>query len=151
MNKLLTRWVWPLIASVLTALLVMIAFEFTNMLMYPFPAGFDANNLEQVRAFTKTLPLLAFIMVLLGWTIGSFAAGIVASRLTQPDLNHGRVITLIAGSLLTALGLFNNFVFLVGVQPLWFVTLGTVSFIIFSYLGHHLFSIQFRKSHPSSQ
>jgi hypothetical protein len=149
MKVFLVHSVWPVIASIVTAFIVMLAFEFTNAMMYPFPAELDVNNIEQVKEFASTLPFFAFLMVLLGWMCGSFAAGVIVTLLTKHNLHHGRRLTILVGIVLTLLGLFNNFVFLPGVQPIWLVTIGTVTFMIFSYLGHHVFASQFSKGRPT--
>lgn len=149
MKVFLVHSVWPVIASIFTAFFVMLIFEFTNAMMYPFPADLDVNNIEQVREFAGQLPFFAFIMVLLGWILGSFAAGVVVTLLTKHNLHHGRNLTILVGIVLALFGLFNNFVFLPGVQPLWLFIIGTVSFIIFSYLGHLVFISQFIKGKPT--
>jgi hypothetical protein len=149
MKVFLKHSVWPVIASLLTAFVVMLAFEYTNALMFPFPAELDVNNLEQVRDFARSLPFFAFLMVMLGWAAGSFIAGVVVTLLSKRNLNHGRKLTIFVGVLLTLFGIFNNFVFLPGVQPIWLVVLGVVIFMIFAYLGHHVLASQLNKSHPT--
>jgi hypothetical protein len=50
---------------------VMMVFEYTNHLMYPFPEGFDTTNLQAIQEFGKTMPIFAFVMILLGWFFGT--------------------------------------------------------------------------------
>lgn len=136
MKLFLKNSVWPVVAGLLVAFVIMMLFEFTNSRLYPFPAGFDVKDLNALKAFTRTLPPFAFIMVLLGWTGGSWVAGVVVSKMTPNNRIGARNLTFVVGGLLTFFGLLNNFIFLPGIQPLWFVLAGIPTFLACSYAGH---------------
>lgn len=112
--------------------LTMMAFEFTNSLLFPFPADLDKQSLEQIRAFAAQMPLTALILVACGWILGSTVGGYVSTKLSKTKssataLTLGGVLTLFAG--LNAWMIQN---------PLWFHLGGLPVFIIFSYLGFKL-------------
>ncbi len=114
----------------MAASLTMMTFEFTNSLLFPFPADLDKQSLEQIRAFAAQMPLSALILVACGWTIGSTLGGYVCTKLSKTAataLTLGGVLTLFAG--LNAWMIQN---------PLWFHVGGLPVFIIFSYLGYKL-------------
>ncbi len=127
-----------ILIGLLVSFFVMTFFEFVNSLFFPFPKGTNTMDLEQVRVFTNTLPPIAFIVVLLGWAAGSLAAGYMTTkRALKTGLDVKRVVTLLA-IILTGFAALNNFVFLPGVQPLWFNIVGLPLFAIFTYIGYRL-------------
>jgi len=122
----------PILAGLIAAFAVMMTFEFTNSLLFPFPADLDTQSLEQVRAFAAQMPHTALILVALGWMIGSTLGGYVSTKLSKskelrPALTVGIVLTL--------LGAVNAWMIQ---NPLWFHVGGLSIFIIFSYLGFKL-------------
>lgn len=120
------------LAGIFSAFAVMMIFEFTNSLLFPFPADLNTQSLEQVRAFAAHMPLSALILVALGWMIGSTLGGFLSTKLSksksaQPALTVGIVLTL--------LGAFNAWMIQ---NPLWFHVGGLTIFIIFSFIGYRL-------------
>lgn len=59
--KFLKEKVLPLIIGFVAASIVMMAFEYTNSLLFPFPNGFDTSNLEAVRVFAVNISLAIYI------------------------------------------------------------------------------------------
>jgi hypothetical protein len=47
---------------------------------HPVPPGLDMNDLQQMRSHAAAAPVPAMLAVLVGWILGPFAGGIVASR-----------------------------------------------------------------------
>ncbi|MBP9669595.1 MAG: hypothetical protein KBE09_04890 [Candidatus Pacebacteria bacterium] len=116
--------------SIAIAFFVMLAFEFANSYLFPFPEGLDRMNLEAVRAFAQTLPASAYILVLLGWFFGSCAAGWALSRyLPTATVLH----VLVIGGFLTLNGVLNNLMLL---HPWWVNLFGLPLFVIGSYAGY---------------
>jgi hypothetical protein len=130
MKSFLKTRLWPVVAGLLAAFIVMMIFEFINSLFFPLPTGLDIYDPATVKAFTASLPLQAFVLVLLGWALGAFKAGCVTTYLSK---NRTPKLALIAGVILTGLGIVNHF--MIG-HPLWFNIVGLPLFIIFAYLGH---------------
>lgn len=130
MKDFLTLKLWPVVAGLLIAFVVMMIFEYINSLLYPLPAGLDIGDTEAVQAFTATLPWTAYILVLLGWIVGSFKAGAVTTYLSGERVYK---LSLIAGLVLTLLGIANNLA--IG-HDLFFNIVGLPMFILFTYVGH---------------
>lgn len=127
-----------ILIGLLVSFFIMTFFEFVNSLFFPFPPGMNTMSLEEVRAFTNTLPPVAFVMVLLGWATGSFAAGYMTTkRAIKNNLNVIKVVSIL-GVILTGFAALNNFVFLPGVQPMWFNVVGLPLFVIFTYIGYRV-------------
>lgn len=131
MKNILVSKVWPVFAALLVASATMMVFEFINSRFFPLPADLDWNNRDAVMAFTDTLPWSAYILVLLGWTGGSFLGGWVAVYLAKANSLQ---LPLVAGGILAFLGLLNNM--MLG-QSILFSVLTLPLFILFAYLGGH--------------
>jgi len=96
---------------------VMMAMEFVNgHVLFP-ELGRQAAGMadrEAIRALLATAPTGAFLVVILGWAIGSFAGGIVAATIARrAPVRHAVVL----GALLTVAGFANN---LMLPPPAWF-------------------------------
>lgn len=125
--------VWPVFAGFIVASIVMLIFEFANSYFYPLPSDLDWMDTAAVQALTASLPWTAYILVLLGWMVGSFKGGWVASYLSG-DTQYRTALAL--GIILTLAGVWN--VILIG-HPILFNVLAIPQFLIFSYLGHIYF------------
>ncbi len=97
--------------------------------LYPVPEGLDLADELAMEKHIASLPIGAFLMVLLSYALGALAAGFTSAKLSKP---HGRVPALICGVVLTILGLIN---LLMIPHPIWFWLAALSVFIPFSYLG----------------
>lgn len=130
MTTFIQRKVWPVCAGLLTAFVLMMIFEYANSFIYPLPAGLDMKDTQELWAFTASLPWTAFILVLLGWIVGSFKAGCVTTYLSREKKYR---LSLFVGVVLTMMGITNNI--MIG-HPLLFSLIGLPVFVVFTYLGH---------------
>jgi hypothetical protein len=101
--------------------------------MHPFPAGMDTKDMNAIKAFVATLPVSAFILVLLGWFVGTAAGTFSASKI-------GRSATpgYVTGGLLFAAGIANSIII---PQPLWFTLVSFVIYIAGTLLGVRIGSV----------
>jgi len=67
---------------------------------HPLPAGLDLSDRAQVAAHAAAAPTSALLVVLLGWILGPFAGGLVASRVAARS--RKQYAWVIAGVLLAA-------------------------------------------------
>lgn len=123
------RNIGAVVAGLIAAMAIMMACEFTNSLLYPFPEGMDVYDSEAVRRFAATMPLQALALVALGWSVGSFAGGFLATRIAT---NKSAVPALILAGLLTAAGALNAWMIQ---NPPWFHAGGLPIFVLFTMLG----------------
>lgn len=119
--------IWPVTAGLLLAFITMMLFEFVNSFFFPFPEGMDVREVE---AFTATLPWTVYILVLLGWIVGSFLAGYITTRLSHKQSYR---LVFMTGVILTLFGVVNNM--MIG-HDMVFKVIGLPMFLIFTYLGH---------------
>lgn len=122
--------VWPTIAGLLTAFIIMMIFEYINSRFFPLPQGLDIYDIEAVHAFTASLPWTAYILVLLGWIAGAFKAGCVSTYLAKEERYK---VSFVVGILLTILAIVNN----LAIGHDWkFNVIALPVFIVFTYFGH---------------
>lgn len=134
------RTATSVIGGIVTALVVMIAFEFTNSFFYPFPEGFDTGNLEQVKRFIDLNSPNIFLLVIAGWMFGSLLGGFVATKLAR---KNGIGIGIVTGCIFTILQLL-NFQFLP--HPVWAMVIGLVGAIPMFIAGSKLALPRFIKN-----
>ncbi|MFZ2555315.1 MAG: hypothetical protein WAZ27_02525 [Minisyncoccia bacterium] len=126
----LTTKVWPVVAGFLVASIVMMIFEYINSFLFPIPKDLDWKDPEAVRALTASLPWPAYILVLLGWSFGSFKGGWVTAWLSGERTFR---LSLVLALILTLAGVWN--VMLIG-HDIVFTLLGLPALFFGTYLGY---------------
>ncbi|MEX2181540.1 MAG: hypothetical protein WD771_05820 [Gemmatimonadaceae bacterium] len=113
------RVVLAVLAGVLFGGLVVAGVEAANGLIHAMPEGLDRSDPGAMRAFVAGLPALAFVLLLVGWLLGTFLGGALAVRMAgqRPALVAG----IVGGVILAATVM--NLVMLP--HPIW-VVIGAV-------------------------
>ena len=124
------RNIISVITGLVTTFLVMMAFEFTNSFIFPFPDGFDTSSAAQVTSFIEANSPNIFFLVVSGWIVGSFAGGFVVSTIANESSKR---MCLFAGAVWTGLQVL-NFRFLP--HPVWAMAVGLLSMIPFYLFGN---------------
>ena len=114
------RRIGGVIAGVLAAWIPVGGMEMVTHSLYPPPPGTDMSNFAAVKTYVASLPMPAYVLVLLGWLIGTLLGTFVAAR-----IGRSLVTGYIVGAVLLAAGIYNAFAI---PQPMGF---SIVSFIIF--------------------
>lgn len=130
MNTFLTKKLWPVLAGFIVAFTAMLLFEYVNSFFYPLPESLDLMNQAAVAAFTASLPWTAYILVFLGWVVGSFKGGFVTTYLSGEKSYR---LSFVLGAILTILGIANNLA--IG-HDMLFNVIAIPMFVLFTYLGH---------------
>lgn len=68
--------------------------------MHPLPTGFDMRDVAQMKSHAAAAPASAMFVVLVGWIMGAFVGGLVASRVAARS--RGQYAWVIAGVILAA-------------------------------------------------
>lgn len=130
MKHFIQRTAWPVGAGILSAFVIMMAFEFANSFFFPLPEGLQLSDKDAVARFTQSLPWTAYILVVLGWTFGSFKAGCVTTYLAHEQTYR---LSRVVGGMLAGLSLLNAYM----IGQSWLFTITTLPiFIGGTYLGH---------------
>lgn len=87
-------------AGMLVAVTVVSMCDLAAGALHPPPVGFDLTDMAQVKAHAAAAPTVALMVVLLGWLLGPFAGGLVASRIAARS--RKQYAWIIAGVLLAA-------------------------------------------------
>lgn len=123
-------YILPVLSGFVVASVVMMVFEYTNSLLFPFPAGFDTHDGAAVQAFAAQFSPQIFYLVLIGWTVGACVGGYVTAWISkETHFRHGAVLAV----LLVLAGILNYFIVH---SPLWFNVVAFPALGVGTYLGH---------------
>jgi hypothetical protein len=126
------RSILAAIAGIFAAMIIFIVVEQLVHLIYPFPQGLDLQNTAQVNQHLESLPILYWLLVILGWILGSALAGALIKRISH---SASMVPPLIVGTILTLVSLVNVISFQ---HPTWFVIVSLMVFFASVFAGHRL-------------
>jgi hypothetical protein len=133
----IVRSILAVIAGFVAASVVMMVVESINgHVLYPElgKAAAGMTDREALRALMASAPVGAFLVVLLGWALGSLLGGYIAARIgAHAAVRHA----LILGGLLTLAGIANN---LMIPPPMWFWIPTLLVFLPAAYGGARLAS-----------
>ena len=96
---------------------------------YSLPTGVDPKDKNALAAAIATMPIGAFLALLVNYGLASLLGGLVASLVVGRD---NKKPALIVGVLLTMAGLANC---IMVPQPIWFTALNLLEYLPFAYLG----------------
>jgi zinc transporter ZupT len=102
------------------------------------PKDLDINDKTQLRAWIDTLPLQAFIIVLLSYFLGSVAGGFITNFLANTSKYRPALVT---GFGLFVVGVMN----LVAIpHPIWFAVVSSLLYFFGAWIGGRLASNSLR-------
>ncbi len=129
------RSILAVVVGFVLASVVMMAVEAVNgRLLYPElgRAAAGMTDRQAIRQLLAAAPVGAFLVVILGWALGSAAGGFAAASIgARSPLGHALAV----GVLLTLGGIANN---LMLPPPLWFWIVGLIVFLPAAYVGSRL-------------
>ena len=128
-----TRYVLPVVAGVMSGMILQVLGEKLIHMIFPAPAGLDVQNKEAIAAYMSQVPTVEFVFLLVNYAICSFVAGAVATFVVGRE--H-RSPAIIVGSLIT-LGEVLNVVMIP--QPIWFSALSLLSHLQMALLAYKVF------------
>src|SRR6185503_18566227 len=89
-----------------------------------------------MRAFVESMPASAYVILALGYALGSLVGGFVAGKVSRGS-GPGFLPAMAVGGFLTLMGVINFFVSMPG-SPLWAIVLCLVTYLPFAALGNKL-------------
>jgi len=114
---------------VLGGILIAIISTYSNRI-YGSNHQISQHDPASMKAFIESLPIAAFVWLIIANSLGAFAAGMFASRLSES--NHF-YLGIVAAGVLFLLGLVNFFT-LPGI-PTWYMLNQSFCVLLLSYLG----------------
>lgn len=122
------RKILGIIAGVITAGVVIMIMEMISHSMYPMPEGLELTDTEALRAHIESLPMGAYLMLILGYVLGAFSGGLVSTLVSKVKYMPAIII-----GVLLSLGALANGMMMP--QPVWISVVSVLVMIPFAYLG----------------
>lgn len=108
------RKILAVVLGVIAAVVVIIAIEALGHSLYPLPEGLDITDSEAMRAYVKTLPVAALLIVMAAWIIATLIGGLLACLVA-------RETPFIYSAIIGGLVLLGTIINLMSLpHPLWF-------------------------------
>lgn len=126
------RKIFSVIIGIIVGVLGITLVQTISMQMYPWPEGLSFEDAERVKEHFSSLPVGAFLMVILSYMVGSFFAGMSATSISKEKYREA----IIVGGVLTIAGIMNG---MSVPQPLWVSIVSVLVFIPCAYLGAKVF------------
>ena len=124
------------VASVLLGVLlgsiIIFGADFLDQALFPLPPGVNPRDPSALKAAMAHIPVGAFVVVLIGWIIGTFSGALVAARIAR---RYKVRCGMLVGVLFWGAGIANM---LEIPHPLWFWVVGVAIFLPAAYLGTKL-------------
>ena len=92
--------------------------ETINHILYPYPVGMKANDMEAFKLYIEKLPFLGKFLVIVGYAFGALVSGFVATKISK---NEKPTAAIIGGLIFLSFTIYNMVVL---PTPLWFWVLG---------------------------
>ena len=127
------RKILAVVVAMIVAIAIMMVVEMANSMVIMPPSDDVMKDAAKLREFMANGPVKAYVIVLIGYVLASFAGGFIVTKMSRRE-SPGLTLPIIVGVLL-ALGMVANILMLPG-QPIWFVVAGFLTFIPLSLLGH---------------
>ena len=129
----------PIVGGILSGVTIVFTTDSISEALYPLSPDIDRENHDQVINFYRNLPASAFILMLMGYIIASFVAGVVATALIK-RYSRGNTATPVrpvftAGLLLTVANIVNAIGF---PHPFWFIVCNTILHVPAALVGYYL-------------
>src|SRR4051812_7581316 len=122
------RIVLAVIVALIVAFGVISIAQMLTAFVVPPPSADVLRDSAATRQYMMSAPAMGYIMVVIGWILGAFAAGFVVTKMSRRE-SPGITLPIVVGGLMT-LGAIVIFVALP--HPMWFVVVGLLVFIPFS-------------------
>lgn len=128
------RFILGLLAGLVAAVAVIMAFETGSHALFTLPEGMDPMSPETGKYVMENAPFMAIFLIPMGWIIGAFSGALVASLIAK---SKARIYFFVFALMITAASIFN----LVNIPSPWWMWAMALLFIFpASLLGSRLAS-----------
>jgi hypothetical protein len=126
-NPLIMRIVGILAAIVVFAMIALLA-QSAMSVVYPTPSSVDVKNKASLDAYTMSMPTMAYVLLIVGYWVASFAAGFVSVFVAKSN-----ILTAIVVGVGLVVGCILNFMEIA--HPLWVSILSCIGVLVFTWFG----------------
>jgi hypothetical protein len=134
----ITKYVLPVVVGAMSGMILIVLGEKGIYIKYPPPADTDFYDADSLAKYIRLLPVNAFVLLLINYTVCSFIAGVISTLVAK---RTSLIPALVVGIALTLSGLYYIFTM---PQPVWYSVASLFTFIPFTLLGYLLI----RKKEP---
>lgn len=128
------RKILAVVVALIVAFAVIMIVQMANSVVVSPPSADVMRDPVRLREFLRTLPMTAYVVVLLGYVLGAFAGGFIVTKMSRRE-SPGIALPIVIGAILEIGAILNFFVMLPG-QPIWFIVVSLLIMIPASLLGH---------------
>lgn len=126
------RNIISVVVGLFSAIIIFVIAETINSALHPVPQNLDYDDSIAVKTFYENQPLTLWLLVLVGWIIGSVLCGFLIKLISK---NDNEKLPIIAGIILT-LSAITNFFSLP--HPTWFIIISLFAFLPFVLIGYKI-------------
>jgi hypothetical protein len=112
------RVILGVVGGIIAGSLCIWGVETLNHILYPYPAGMKANDMEAFKSYIENLPLLGKFMVIVGYAVGALVSGFISTKIAK---NGKPTAAVICGLIFLSFTIYNMMVL---PTPIWFWILG---------------------------
>lgn len=128
----MTRKILAFLIGMFTFVVLVMAMQFVNGLLFGSPSAETMKDPAAMKEFVSKLPVGAFVLLLLGYIIGSIGSAFVMRIVSQWN-------SMSLPAIVGVLGTAGWAATISGIpHPMWVSLLGFVCFLPFTFLGHRL-------------
>jgi hypothetical protein len=129
------RNILSVVVGLSIAIITFLIAETINASLHPIPTNLDFNDSIAVKKFYENQPVSLWLLVLLGWIVGSFLCGLLIKTISKKE---SRKLPIVAGIILTLSAVANFFSL---PHPTWFIVVSLIVFLPSTLFGHKIFKI----------
>lgn len=112
------RVILGVVGGIIAGSLCIWGVETLNHILYPYPAGMKANDMEAFKSYIENLPFLGKFMVIVGYAVGALVSGFISTKIAK---NGKPTSAVICGLIFLSFTIYNMMVL---PTPIWFWILG---------------------------
>lgn len=127
------RMILAVVVALIVALAIMMVIEMGNSMVYMPPSADVTKDPAALCDYMRSGPAKAYIIVLIGYFLASFAAGFIVTKMSRRE-SPGLMLPIIVGAVLTLSGIAN--MLLLPCQPVWFEVIALIIFLPITIIGH---------------
>jgi hypothetical protein len=120
------------VVALAAALSLVMAFEYIGGLIFQHPAV-DMKDPKTISSMMASMPMAAFLWILLGYAVSSFAGGLIATLISGRQRAQPAIIV---GAILMVGGIMN--LIMIPYHPIWFMISDLIVYLPFAWLGYFL-------------
>ena len=126
------RNIISVVVGLFSAIIIFVIAETINSALHPAPQTLDYNDSIAVTTLYHNQPLTLWLLVLVGWIIGSVLCGVLIKLISK---NDNEKLPIIAGIILTLSAIANFFSL---PHPTWFIIISLFAFLPFVLIGYKI-------------